>query len=190
LFPGHPFARNNLVWLISTRVFAERAQWKGEAQVNADELLKLSRLPNYLDTVACFRAWTGDFKAAAALEMEALLVKPNDSDYFTRLQQFSSEPPQTARVPNKASLSHQSLTSAHRGRTSVSSRRSCKAMSEQAHGRPIAVREALNRERNAARGMIYRDAQAGVPVKSATLASFPAGRDSGGSEDRLRRAVP
>jgi hypothetical protein len=83
--PGHPLAFNNFAWLVATTNFPQRESYKAEALQAAIQAVALQRqagaprftrddLANYLDTLACMHAYSGDFKSAEIAESEAASI--------------------------------------------------------------------------------------------------------------------
>jgi hypothetical protein len=93
LFPEHPYAYNNFAWLVATKDFQGRAGYKNEAVAAASKAVAINRTPDYLDTLACAYAFTGDFAQAAAMENEALAGEPSNKEFSERLKQFQASSP-------------------------------------------------------------------------------------------------
>ena len=93
LFPEHPMGYNNFAWVVATKQFAERDTAKHEALGYADTLIKIDRVPNFLDTAACMYALAGDFSKAVTYEKEAIAGSPQSEDFLERLNWFQATPP-------------------------------------------------------------------------------------------------
>jgi tetratricopeptide (TPR) repeat protein len=93
LFPEHPTAYNNFAWAVATKEFAERDKVKNEALGYADMAIKIERVPNFLDTVACMYAFTGDFAKAVTYQKEAIAGAPQSDEFRERLKWFEATPP-------------------------------------------------------------------------------------------------
>jgi tetratricopeptide (TPR) repeat protein len=91
--PDHPVAYNLFAWLIATKEFAGRSKYTPEALEAANRAVALQRIPDYLDTLACAYAATGDFTQAARYEKEALEGAPSKEEFSVRLEQFRSDNP-------------------------------------------------------------------------------------------------
>jgi tetratricopeptide (TPR) repeat protein len=72
LYPQDPVYYNNFAWIVATRQLSDRKQLQKAALTASEHATTVNRTANYLDTLACVYALTGDFKKAITLESEAV----------------------------------------------------------------------------------------------------------------------
>ena len=92
-FPEYPSIYNDFAWLVATKDFPERANYKDEALAAAKKAVSLNRIPEYLDTLACVYALAGDFEQAVAHQYEVLTGAPAEEAFAERALLFKAIPP-------------------------------------------------------------------------------------------------
>jgi tetratricopeptide (TPR) repeat protein len=63
---------NNFAWIVATKELRNRKELQKDALAASQHARTVMRTANYLDTLACVYAFTGDFKKAILLESEAV----------------------------------------------------------------------------------------------------------------------
>ena len=72
LYPQELGYYNNFAWIVATKRLSNRKQLQKAALVVSEHATTISRTANYLDTLACVHALTGNFEKAITLEREAV----------------------------------------------------------------------------------------------------------------------
>lgn len=72
LYPQEHAYYNNFAWVVATKQLSNRKQLQKAALEASEHATTITRTANYLDTLACVYALTGDFKKAITLESEAV----------------------------------------------------------------------------------------------------------------------
>jgi tetratricopeptide (TPR) repeat protein len=90
MYSEAPIAYNNFAWMIATKEFPERADWKKESLQAAMKATSIEPSANYLDTLACSYAYNGDLTDAVKIEKKAIAKSPGNDDFTTRLTHFES----------------------------------------------------------------------------------------------------
>jgi tetratricopeptide (TPR) repeat protein len=85
MYSDAPIAYNNFAWMIATKDFPQRSNWKKESLQAALEATSIDPSANYLDTLACTYAYNGDLMDAERTEKEAIAKSPGNDDFTTRL---------------------------------------------------------------------------------------------------------
>jgi tetratricopeptide (TPR) repeat protein len=93
LFPQRPGGYAGLAWMLATKEFPERSNYKRLAITSAKQAVRLRRNADNLDTLACVYAFIGDFDSAVTAEREALTQAPANADYLRRIEAFSGNQP-------------------------------------------------------------------------------------------------
>ncbi|MGX8013657.1 hypothetical protein ACVDG8_034185 [Mesorhizobium sp. ORM8.1] len=94
--PNHPVGSNLLAWLIATESFPGRERLKGQAVEAASRAAAILPMDgDVLDTFACAQAFSGDFKAAAKTEADAIRYSSADHKrlFQDRIKLFESPEP-------------------------------------------------------------------------------------------------
>jgi hypothetical protein len=88
-YPQAPGSYNNYAWMIASKDFPDRKKQVPEALKAAQRAVAIDKSPNYLDTLACVYALTGQFDNAVRTETESV-SNSSDPAFKANLDKFTA----------------------------------------------------------------------------------------------------